>query len=169
MAILTKYDEIIAQLKHISANRPEIKTVILDDVGHVMVKEAFRRVKETGFAKFTDIGKHMFDIFDEVERMRDDITVIFMFHQSKEVIEGSEPEVKIKTIGKILDNWLNPEEAFEIVLYTTNTTTKDGTVYHFVTNRTTELPAKSPEDMFPLYMENDLQKVLEARNAYYNG
>lgn len=157
-------------LKAVSEKRPEINTIVLDDIGHIMVKEAFARIKEGGYEKFTDIGKHMYEIFNTVDHLRDDLFVVFMFHQKTELVDGYIPQVKIKTIGKILDSWFNPEESFDVLMYTDVEFGQDGQAnYGFITNKTAEYPAKSPQGMFDIRIPNDLNLVINQIQEYYNG
>lgn len=58
-----------------------------------------RRAKETGFQKFTDIGKNFWELVKEVETLPNDTIVYFLSH-----IETDENgRQKAKTIGKLLD------------------------------------------------------------------
>ena len=164
----TSHNEIVQILQAISESRPDVKRIVLDDVGFVMSTEFFKRSKETGFAKFSDIGHHMFQIINTAKSLRDDITVYFMFHEDIDFVEGQLPQRKIKTIGKLLDDKFNPAALFTILLYTDVDYTKDGAQYYFMTNRTADYPAKSPMGMFEdLKIENDLSIVEQKMNEYY--
>jgi hypothetical protein len=149
---------------------PNIKNIVIDDLGHIMVNEAMARIQESGFKKFNEIAMHMTQIFNEIDNMRDDIRVACHFHQVKTLVEGYKPEVKIKTIGKILETWYSIEELFDIVLYTdVHFDEKKKPVYGYITEYSSELPAKSPEGMFEeSKVTNDLLKVLNTMEAYYN-
>jgi len=148
---LGKWDQIIALLKRIDRDRPDIKTVILDDIGHVMVKEAFARISESGFGKFNEIGHHMSQIFNCIENLRADLIVVFMFHAGTEFPDGLPAQTKIKTFGKVIDSWYKPEEAFEIVLFSdVEFDAEDGEpIFQFITKRTPSISqAKTPAGMF---------------------
>ena len=54
--------EILGCLNYINENRPEIKTVVIDDYQYTMANEYMRRANERGFDKFTDIGLHAWEI-----------------------------------------------------------------------------------------------------------
>ena len=75
----------------------------------------------------------------------------------------------MKTAGKLIDNQINLEGLFTVVLYTNVEEKKDGTMeYSFVTNRYRKIPAKSPDGMFEeIKVPNNLQVVIEKVREYY--
>jgi len=168
--ISSSHTEIIKIMKAISEKHTHIKNLILDDAGFVMSKELFQRANEAGYNKFTDIGQHFQMILETATTLRDDLNVVFMFHEDKEMVDGYLPQRKIKTIGRMLDDKYDPQAVFTTVLYTHVEQNKDNKAeYKFVTNRTKDYPAKSPEGMFDnLYIDNDLSQILEKVNSYYN-
>lgn len=169
-AVTTDWTEIVRILRGVSTNRPEIDTIVLDDVGFVMSTEFFKRANETGFTKFSDIGSHMFQIMNTAKSLRDDLNVVFVFHEEMALVEGFNPIKKIKTIGKLLDDKFTPEAIFTVMLWTKVAFDKEGAAtYKFVTNRTATHPAKSPKGMFDeLEVPNDLASVLQTIKSYYN-
>lgn len=170
IASLTTYNEIIQVMKAISESRPEIKQIVLDDIGFVMSIEFFKRSKESGYNKFAEIGEHMFQIINTAKALRDDLTVIFMFHEDVEFVEGQLPRRKIKTIGRMLDDKFDPQALMTVLLYTHVEYNKDGSTYHFITNRDSDHPAKSPMGMFKdRKIDNDMKFVIKTMNEYYEG
>jgi hypothetical protein len=168
MIALHGAQEIVSTIKGVAENRPEVKQIILDDIGHVMVKEAFVKAGHSGYGKFTEMGRNMFNIIEAAKNVRDDLNIVFMWHQTTELVDGFKPQVKIKTLGKVLDNWLNPEEVFTVVLYTQVDTSEKGATYNFITNRDGTYPAKSPKGMFEsIKIPNDLKEVFQAISEYY--
>lgn len=162
------YSEIITVLRAIDANRPEIKTVILDDIGFVMQTEFFARSAEKGYDKFTDIGQHMFLILNTIKNMRDDINVILMFH-TEQVFSGQMiVDTKIKTIGRLLDDKYEPRALMSICLFTNVAEGEGELEYQFITNKQGVLPAKSPLGMFEeTAIPNDMNYVITKINEYY--
>ncbi len=76
----------------------------------------------------------------------------------------------MKTVGKMVDDYLTLEGLFTVVLYTTVIKTQDKISYHFVTNNDGKYPSKSPIGMFKdLYIPNDLGYVISSINHYNNG
>lgn len=163
-------DVIVATLKHISDNRPEIKHVIVDDSQYVAANEYMRRVKDTGFQKFTEIALNIFKMPKATQELRDDLFVFFMSHA--EMVSDSEgnQKNKAKTLGKMIDNTITYEGLFSIVLFTEKRPTKTGIEYGFVTNGDPKSTAKSPDGMFEKdYIPNDLAVVVAAIKKYEEG
>ncbi len=163
-------------LKVIDSKRPEIKNIILDDVGFIMATEFFEKANVQGFNKFTQLAKNFQSILDTAKSLRNDLNVVFMFHE--EMTDNNESK-KIKTVGKLLDNQYDPLATVSIALFTSVDYSKDGNIlkpnYSFITNRTinnkgVEIPAKSPEGMFEdMMIPNDLNYVIKMANEFYYG
>jgi len=171
IANVSEWRSIIDLLKAISEKRTEVKTIVLDDSGFVMSKELFNRSKETGYGKFTDLAQHFQEITETAISLRSDLNVVFMFHEELIVSDGMVPRRKIKTVGKMLDDKWTPEALFSVLLYTHVESGDDGpSKYYFITNRTGDIPAKSPMGMFQeLKIENDLKIVIDQINSFYEG
>jgi hypothetical protein len=80
-------------------------------------------------------------------------------------VERSEDgsKIKAKTAGKMIDNQLTLESLFSIVLLCVT----DGKRHYFVTQSDGVTTAKSPMDMFPLEIDNDLAEVDKTIREYY--
>jgi len=165
----TDYVAITQCMKAISEQRPEIKVIIVDDAQYVMSYEFMSRAKEKGFEKFTEIAQHMFEVFITPERLRDDLTVIYMCH-SEDVSASGFTKTKIKTIGKMLDDKITLEGLFTIVLLAGSYKEEGGMKYVFLTNSDGTTTAKSPDGLFDsLSIDNDLQMVLDKIKQYEEG
>lgn len=166
----TQPELIIKTLQYISANRPDIKSVVLDDAQYVMSEEFMVNALKAGYDKFNKMAKNMYDIINTGINMRKDINFIMLTHDDEE-----DGKSKIKTLGKMLDDKVNLAGLFTVVLYTTTKTTSQGTTYNFITNkhiddRGVHIPAKSPIGMFEeKIIPNDLGYVLDVINEYNNG
>ena len=110
--------QIIQVLDYINTKRPEIKNVIIDDANYIMAFEYIKRAKETGFQKFTDIGVNYSNIITKGCSMRDDINFIVMMHPEVDTDALGNKIIKAKSVGKLVDQYLNIEGMFSIVLYT---------------------------------------------------
>ena len=171
--ITEKYEDIMSLLRKADNNK-EIKTFIIDDIGFLMTTELFNRSKETGYTKFTEIGKHMQQLIQAIKYLRDDLVVVAMFHTDFIKSDDINIKLKLKTIGQLLEDKYNPLATTAIALFTyvkleENTPAK----YYFVINKAIldgiEVPAKTPEDMFEeTLIENDLSLVINRINEYYN-
>lgn len=150
-----KYPEITAFIRGAGA-----KSIAVDDTQYLMANEYMRRSKETGFQKFTDIGKNFWELVRGVEALPEDVIVYFLSH----IETGEDGRQKAKTIGKLLDEKISVEGMFTTVL---KTVAADGK-YMFATQTDGTDTCKSPIGMFDkLYIANDLKIVDEAIRSYY--
>ena len=164
-----KSAEIVSILQYINDKRPEIKNIICEDLQYVMATESMNRALEKGYDKWSEIGKHMWDILQKARTMRSDARIFCLWHDET-VSENYVPKRKIKTLGKILDSQVTLEGLFTIILFTKVTTdpkTKENT-YEFVTQTEDGTTAKSPKEMFERYIPNDLAFVNKRIDEYYN-
>jgi hypothetical protein len=162
--------EISKLLKTISEKAPHIKNIIIEDSNYIMGFNMVAKATETGFTKFSLMAKDMVDLVRTARTLRDDL-IVFYFTHPETIEDGGEIiGYKIKTAGKLIDNQINLEGLFTVVLYTNVEEKKDGMVdYNFVTNRYKKFPAKSPDGMFTdVKIPNNLQVVIEKINEYYN-
>lgn len=155
------YLQIIKAAQFISAKRPDIKTLIIDDFQFVMTNEFMRRCMERGYDKFSEIGNHAWAILNCLKSLRNDIDCFILSHS--ELDESG--KMKVKTIGKLLSEKYGMETAVSMML---QTEISDGK-YCFITQGDARHIAKSPMGMFDdLHIPNDLAFVKEKMNAYYN-
>lgn len=136
------------------------KSIVIDDYQYTMANEFMRRSYERGYDKFTEIGRHAWDIANAVSELPNDVIVYILCHTDRDE-EGNE---KIKTIGKLLDEKICLEGMSTIVL---KTNVSDG-VYTFLTQNSGKDTVKSPAGMFPTYaIDNDLYYVDQKIRNYY--
>ena len=133
---------------------------VVDDAGLAMTFFLFGKVNEKGYDKFIQVAKDFYEMVHAVDECSDDTIVYFTMHCERSD-DGS--KVKAKTAGKMIDNQLTLESLFTIVLYCTT----DGKTHQFITQSDGVITAKSPMEMFPLAMENDLKAVDTAIREYY--
>ena len=158
------------KLKQINGNNYELikqtlsknnlKTYVVDDAQYLMAFEQLGRAKEKGFDKYTDIGLHFTDLVQHVVLGTSPDTLVY-FLQHVEVTDDG--RTKAKTVGKLIDNWLTLEGMFSIVLLAET----DGKEHWFTTQSNGFTTAKSPMDMFPVRIDNDLKAVDMAIREYW--
>ena len=137
------------------------KIYVIDDSQYLMANEFFDRANESGYQKFTDIGKNFRDLIHLVnDELPDDVIVYFLHHPETDQNTG---KIKAKTIGRMLDEKLTIEGCFNIVLIAKT----DGTDHWFETQSDGTNTAKSPEGMFPPKIPNDLKLVDDTIRQYY--
>ena len=141
---------------------PKLKKYVVDDSQYLLVNELFDRAKETGYQKYTDMAVNFRNLIHNVNfLLPDDVIVYFLHHTETDPNTG---EVKAKTVGKMIDQYLTLEGCFDIVLFAE----ADSEGHHFITQSDGYTTAKSPEGMFPgIKIPNDLKAVDEAIRAYW--
>lgn len=168
------YQQVINLLQSVGTKADYVKNVVLDDIIYVMRKEYFKRAKESGYGKYTDLAAHFQQIISTCECLRDDLNVFFILHSEDVVSDGSITNYKVSTVGKLLDSQYNPVEVVPMVLYSSiKYDDKGAASYGFYTHATkegsVEIPAKSPAEMFEEdFIANDLGYVVTKMNEYYN-
>jgi len=159
---------ICAALQQISDKYPDIKNVIVDDAGYLQSFLFMAKVKEKGYEKFNEIAEAAFKPIKVASTLRSDLNVVFTYHDEAEA-DGAR---KIRTAGKMIDQYITLEGLFTVVLFgrtETNVLSKK-TRYFFTTNTDGNNTAKSPIGMFTeMEIPNDLGYVVERVNSYYNG
>lgn len=150
-----KYSNIVGALKN-----PTLKTYVIDDSQYLMAFEMFDRAKETGYGKFTDVALNFRNLIHFIVTGTPDDVIVYFLHHTEQTENG---KVKAKTSGKMLDSQLTLEGLFSIVLLAET----DGKEHKFVTQSDGYSTCKSPMDMFPLEIDNDLKFVDTAIREYY--
>lgn len=153
--------------------QPHVKNIILDDCIYIMRKEYFKRAKESGYGKYTELAQHFQQIISTCEQMRGDINVFMILHSEDVQSDKTTVGYKVSTIGQLIDNQYNPMEVVPMVLYSAIKFDEKGKpTYGFYTHATMEgtvqIPAKTPNEMFEEdFIPNDLGAVVKAMNEYY--
>lgn len=140
------------------------KIAVIDDAGYLMTNTfmaGHSTPKKGGstFDLFNTIGDEFWDLVLFVKSLPEDVFVYFMMHE----ISNDYGEVKVRTIGKLLDEKVCIEGMFTICLHCMT----DGTRHYFKTQGGTNDIAKSPEEMFDFEIENDLKLVDEKARSFW--
>lgn len=141
----------------LSANK--LRAYAIDDAGYLMQLENFRRIKEAGFTKFSEMARNFEKVIEEAVNTDEDTIVYIMMHYDTD----SNGKQKPRTIGKLLDEKFCIEGACPIVI---ESTIIDGK-HVFVTKGDGFNCAKAPMDMLPDIMDNDLKAVDTAIREYW--
>ena len=153
---MASYQSIAGVLSH-----PNKKAYVIDDAQYLMCFDLFSRTKEKGYDKFTEMALSFYGLVQMViQQTPPDCIVYFMMHTDT---DGT-GKVKAKTVGKMLDEKLTLEGLFSIVLITE--VTKEG--YFFVTQSDGFTTCKSPMELFPYRIDNDLKFVDTAIRSYWD-
>lgn len=142
------------------ASKAGKKQIIIDDYQYIMANEFMRRSKEKSYDKFNDIGFNAWSIINKAQELDGDCRVYIMAHTETDMTG----KVKIKTIGKMLDEKITLEGMFTIVLGANVT---DGN-YTFTTQNNGNNTVKSPMGMFnEMNIDNDIKLVDDTIIEYY--
>lgn len=155
--VTEKWDTIILLMR-----KTQRKVIVVDDFQYLLANEFMRRTDERGYDKFTDIAKHAWEVMMAASDLPPDVRVYLLSHIEENEATGA---MKMKTIGKMLDEKITPEGLVTIVL---RTTVEDGK-YLFVTRNNGMDTTKSPMGLFEAdKIENDLKAADDAIADYYN-
>ena len=146
-----KYSWIMRAVKN-----AKTKSIVIDDSQYLLVNELFDRTYEKGYDKFTSMAQKFRDLIHFINELEEDDKIVYFLHHSEQDSDGRE---KVKTIGKMLDEKLTVEGCFDIVIYCQD--------HKFFTQSNGQSTAKTPEDMFPLEIPNDLKSVDTSIREYY--
>jgi AAA domain len=148
-------------IQTIDKNRPEITTLVIDDIQYVLANEFMKRSAERGYDKYSEMGMHYWSIINTAMSCRSNLLTFFLSHNEID----SNGQSKVKTIGKMLDEKITIEGLFTTVLHTQ----VDDGKYQFLTQSDGMHNAKSPLGMFENQLiENDLAIVIDKVNEYFN-
>ena len=146
-----KYDWILKAIES-----APFKSMVIDDSQYLLANELFDRSAEKGYDKFTQMAANFRGLIHSINESEIEDKIVYFLHHTELDTDGRE---KVKTIGKMLDEKLTVEGCFDIVIYCQD--------HKFYTQSNGQSTAKTPEDMFPLEIPNDLKAVDKAIREYY--
>lgn len=133
------------------------KVAVIDDAGYLMTNTFMAghsnpKGGSSTFDLFNTIGDDFWNLIQFIKlSLPEDVRVYIMMHE----ISNDIGEVKVRTIGKLLDEKVCIEGMFTVCLHCMT----NGQKHYFKTQGGATDIAKSPEDMFDLEIENDLKAV----------
>lgn len=134
--------------------------IIVDDWQYVLALMFMNRRKENGYQKFSDIGGAGFDIARTASELAPEKRVYILAHTATDDFGN----IRVKTLGKMLDDKIVVEGMFTTVL---RTHVENGK-YTFLTKNDGHDTVKSPIGLFEEgEIENDLAAVDAAICDYY--
>lgn len=143
-----------------SLSNPKLKAYAIDDSQYLLAFEFFDRAQETGYGKFTELALNFRNLIQFVIMNTPPDVIVYFLHHTERRDDGV---LKAKTIGKMLDEKLTVEGLFSIVLLCQARQDK----HVFVTQSSGISTAKSPMDMFPGEIDNDLKYVDTSIREYW--
>lgn len=136
------------------------RAYVIDDSQYLMAFEFFDRAQEKGYDKFTQLAINFRDLIQFVINQLPDDCIVYFLHHIELSANGL---LKAKTIGKMLDEKLTVEGLFSVVLLCLAGNNK----HYFMTQSEGISTAKSPMEMFPPEIDNDLKLVDTTIREYW--
>jgi hypothetical protein len=145
----------------------KIKQLVFDSFSafsDMLVAEC--RILKTGWDVWDLYNRQLYALFQKLKSFTDNgIHVIISGHDETIQDESGSGMKRLKTKGKEWEGCT--EKEFDIVLWADAKVVKEGEVeYEFVTQTNGKTPAKSPMEMLPLRMPNDMNEVIKLINEY---
>ena len=164
------YARIAKILKVVSQSRPDIKTVVIDDLNYLLSNEIMNSAEEKGFEKFTRQAKYYYDIINNAQNLRDDLTVVMISHIINDGTD-MEPFWKLYTSGKMLDKTVNLDGLFSYIIYTDKYVDENDEVqYRFMTKTNGNDTCRSVAGCFAdKYIEPNMKLVIDTINKFESG
>jgi hypothetical protein len=170
--ITNRADEIASVLEQLLPS--PFQHIVLDDTNYIMQDHYMDNALKTGWDTPKKIGFDMNKIFKAMEKYQTPEKNIFVLAHGEDVAKpDGRIYVKMKTTGKMVDEYVTPEGKFEITLIGKSffDSNQKKVIKQYVTNEDENYSsAKSPIGMFEeLYIPNDLGLVAQKIQAYYLG
>lgn len=146
----------------VNTKRDDIKCLVIDDYGYTLSNSFMRKAHQKGYDKFTEIGSDTFNILNLIANARDDLFCVVIMHTDIDANGRYKP----KTVGKMVDQYINIEGKFTYVFHALVTENK----YQFLVNNDGVHMAKSPLGLFsePL-IDNNLAEIIKQIKIYNEG
>ncbi len=157
--------------------RPDLKTIVLDTITHVMSHDFMKKILEKGFEKFNILGKTIYDILDHIRSSKSDKDIIVLAHNDI-IIDGNGDKVnKIRSYGKLMDEKVEMPSMFTTVVLATAKRDGANISYVFQTRADGSTVSKTPAAFkgdqvvhpLPAEMPNDLNLVLTKLKDFREG
>lgn len=160
--VRTSFPQIVIKyLNNVAEKAPHIKYFVVDTVNNLMVSDEMRRCREKGYDKWMDLASSIWDLVDIPSSLRDDLTVILLFHTQTEMTDSGYEFTRIKTNGRKTEK-NNIDSKFNWLLQSVKLDDKYmfGTTSHNSTART-------PYDAFKEeYIPNDILQVIKVMDEF---
>ena len=168
--VSNSYEKISNILKLVSSKRPDIKTIVIDDINYLLSNEIMENALTKGYEKFTMQAKNYYDIISLAQELRDDLTVVMISHI---INDGTdiEPSYKLYSSGKMLDKTVNLDGLFSYIIYAERYVDENDEVhYRFKTRTDGNDTCRSVAGCFEeKYVEPNMQIVIDTINKFELG
>lgn len=160
--VKTSFPQIVLKyLQNVAEKAPHIHYFVVDTVNNLMVSDEMRRCREKGYDKWMDLAACIWDLVDLPSQLRDDLTVVLLFHTQTEMTDFGYEFTRIKTNGRKTEK-NNIDSKFNWLLRSVK---QDGK-YLFETtahNSTTRTPLDAFKEP---YIPNDITEVIKVMEEF---
>lgn len=148
------------------------KNIVVDDFNYLMQDFYMDNALKGGWDTPKKIGYFMGKIFTAIEKFENsDKNIIVLAHGEEVQKPDGRVYVKMKTTGRMVDEYVTPEGKFDVTLVGKSRydNANKKVIKEFITNEDEyNSSPKSPYGMFPdLYIPNDLGVVVARVKEYY--
>ena len=169
--VSNSYEKINKILDIVNKTRPDIRTVVIDDINYCLSGEIMDNALVKGYEKFTMQAKNYYDLITNAGELRDDLTVVFISHI---INDGTDidPQYKMYSSGKMLDKTVNIDGLFSYIIYSERYIDEaTGEVgYRFKTRTDGNDTCRSVAGCFTeKYIEPNMQTIIETINKFEEG
>jgi hypothetical protein len=169
--VSNSYEKIHKILDIVNRTRPDIKTVVVDDINYCLSGEIMDNALVKGYEKFTMQAKNYYDLITSAGELRDDLTVVFISHI---INDGTDidPQYKMYSSGKMLDKTVNIDGLFSYIIYSERYIDEaSGEVgYRFKTRTDGNDTCRSVAGCFSeKYIEPNMQTIIDTINKFEEG
>lgn len=169
--ISNNYTKIENIMNLISKQRPEIKTIVIDDANYLLSAETFTNALTKGYEKFSVMAKNYYELIIYCQSLREDLTIVFITHLENYGTE-LDPLYRIWTTGKMLTSQINLDGLFSYIIYAERYIDDvEGDVrYRFKTHTDGNDTCRSVAGCFESkYIEPNMKLVIDTINKFENG
>ena len=142
----------------VNNSMPHVKYMVIDTANALMVADEMRRKDEKNYDKWADLANAIWTLINDGLTMRDDLTIIFLFHSQTDRDDSGYYFTRIKTSGRKLDK-IVVESKFTTVLLA-----KVVVGRHVFEVHADHSTAKTPLDAFPSDVKeapNDIMQIIK--------
>ena len=164
-----KFESVNQILQLVDKTMPHIKTLVIDDANYLLTEATMSRALEKGYDKFTETAKKYYDMCIFAMTLREDLNVVFISHIHNYGTD-LDPNWKIWTTGKLLDNSVNVDGLFNYIIYSEKIASNDNVEFKFRTKTLGPDTCKSTYGCFEeLFIEPNMKLVIDTINKFENG
>ena len=160
--VKTSFPQIVIKyLDNVAEKAPHIKYFVVDTVNNLMVSDEMRRCREKGYDKWMDLASCIWDLVDKPGSLREDLTVILLFHTQTDMTDDGYQFTRIKTNGRKTEK-NNIDSKFNWLLQSVKQ--EDKYLFGVTAHNST---ARTPYEAFSEeYIPNDITTVLKVMEEF---